>query len=61
MCSERTELLKKNLDLAEALLLRILRNPKLLETIPNEATLLLYPLPVEVKRRLARQLMQKLS
>jgi len=52
MRSERTELLKRNLDLAEALLLRILKNPKLLHTIPNEATLILYPVPVEVKRRM---------
>ena len=52
MRSERTELLKRNLDLAEALLLRILKNPKLLETIPNEATLLLYPVPLEVRRRI---------
>ena len=51
MRTEEEELLKKNLDLAEMLLLRILKNPRLLESIPNGATLLLYPVPLEVKRR----------
>ena len=51
MRSEGRELLKTNLDLAEALLLRILKNPKLPETIPNEA-MLLYPVPLEVRRRI---------
>lgn len=52
MGEERAGLFKKNLELEEAVLLRILENPKLLDTIPNEATLLLYPVPVEVKRRI---------